>query len=276
MRRDLYYFIGIAILALLLFRTCNVESSLKKEIENKDKEIARIESNLLAERDSVETYRSKNGSLVAEISAFQITEKELKEKYAYLFKEWEREKNKPPRIIIEPRIEIREKIVDFAVFDKQNGKEGTIYFSSDTSYSDGNYRKISGSLPFRLNYFSKNDSSLLGFDTLKNYAKVYPGNIEINNTTGISLITGLRKNKQTGRPEIWAETKYPGVTFTSLKGADIISDEVSKKTARSFRKEFAIGVHFGYGANFSTDGLRYGFNMGVGLNYSPRWLQFGK
>jgi|694.fasta_scaffold146451_4 hypothetical protein len=273
MKKDLVYLIIFAVVSFFTFRSCNKEQALKDEIAKKEQDIKRIENNYLAEQDSVKIYKGKNGNLVASISGYEMTQKELEGKYAHLFGKYENEKNKPPKTIIETQIEWREKITDFSITNKQNGKTGKLEFSSDTTYSAGNSRKIQGSFPYTINYFSKRDSSYLEFDSINTYAKIKEGLISMDNSISMSLITGLRKDKKTGQVEIWAETKYPGVTFSKLQGADIVSDEISRKAAKSFRKEFGIGFHFGYGANFSNT-LNYGFNVGVGLNYTPRWLQF--
>jgi hypothetical protein len=273
MKKDLIYLFIFAVVLFFSFRSCNKEQALKDEIAKKEQDIKRIENNYLAEQDSVKTYKGKNGSLVASISGYQLTQKELEGKYAHLFSNYEKEKNKPPRTIIETQIEWKEKIVDFSVSNKQNGRNGELSFFSDTTFSAGNSRSIKGSIPYAINYFNKKDSSYIEYDSLYNYARIKTGSIVMDNLTSMSLITGLRKDKNTGKVEIWAETKYPGVTFSKLQGADVISDEISRKAAKSFRKEFGIGFHFGYGANFSNT-LNYGFNIGVGLNYTPRWLQF--
>ena len=55
-----------------------------------------------------------------------------------------------------------------------------------------------------------------------------------------------------------------------------MDDPISKKATAALRKEFGIGVHVGYGVVFQNNGYHNGLNISVGLNYTPKWLQFGK
>jgi hypothetical protein len=115
---------------------------------------------------------------------------------------------------------------------------------------------------------------------MNTYAKlnVYPA--KINFSQGMVVQTGLYKDKN-GKVMIYAKSNYPGLEFTNLVGADIMQDPVSRKVARSFRKEFGIGLHLGYGVAMVKSDVSNEFIMktgpviSVGLNWSPKFLQFG-
>lgn len=274
MKRDLIYFVIILVLAILFLRECNRKSKSDAEIAKGKVELERLQNNFDAQNDSIQTYRKKSGELVAIISGYQITEEELNSKYADLFSSYKKEKNKKPISIVDVQVVLTEKVVDFTVTDVQNGQTGEIKFKSDTVFSEGNSRVLNGVVPFHINYFAKKDSSLIKWDSIANYAKIYPDKMSLENQITMSLTTGLRKNKKDGKIEIWAETKYPGVTFSKLQGANIMSDPISKKVARSLRKQWGIGFNVGYGPTFVQNKIQMGAYFGIGLNYSPKILQF--
>jgi len=95
---------------------------------------------------------------------------------------------------------------------------------------------------------------------------------------GMDIMTSLLKDKN-GKLIVQVKTNYPGVKFTSITGADIMQT-TPKKTLRTFRKQFGLGLNIGYGAVLlpteSKFEVRYGPTISVGLNWSPKILQFGK
>lgn len=56
----------------------------------------------------------------------------------------------------------------------------------------------------------------------------------------------------------------------------MVDDPGTRKALRGARKPFGIGVGVGYGMSLATDGYQAGPIIGVGLYYSPKFLQFGK
>ena len=68
------------------------------------------------------------------------------------------------------------------------------------------------------------------------------------------------------------------MTFTKLQGADIMADPDSRKVTREFRKTWGIGFNFGYGAalDLKNNNFVMGPYLGVGLHYTPKFLQWGK
>ena len=50
----------------------------------------------------------------------------------------------------------------------------------------------------------------------------------------------------------------------------------TRQLMKSARKQFGLGLNLGYGLNMGANGINPGVYVGVGLHYSPRFLQFGK
>jgi len=75
----IFYFVIIGLLVVFGLKTCNNTHDLK--IENKI-----LAQNVLAARDSVHTFRTKNGDLQSEKAIFIKTEKELREENSDLYK----------------------------------------------------------------------------------------------------------------------------------------------------------------------------------------------
>lgn len=53
----------------------------------------------------------------------------------------------------------------------------------------------------------------------------------------------------------------------------------NRKVLRSFRKEWGIGFNLGLGmypvAENNQFKIKFGPIMSIGINYTPKWLQFG-
>lgn len=273
----LLIFAALLIFGLLFFRQCNTIKGLKEQIKTEQAETKRIKNNYDASQDTVRMYRTENGNLRGEISGYTLTLEELRGEYADLFKKYEYEKNKPPKTIIEYVVQIKEVIKEVPVYVSIDSLGNKAFTFSDTAiYEDDNSRILTGLIPFKINYYSLPDSTLLHPDSIKNCAKVFPGLGVFQLSQNISLTTGLSIDNKTKKPLIWVETKYPGVIFPTIKGAYIMDDPLSREAARKLRKEFGISAQFGYGLLLSKTGYNTGLYMGVGISYTPRWLQFGK
>ena len=92
----------------------------------------------------------------------------------------------------------------------------------------------------------------------------------------MNLNLGLFRDKKTKQISIMADTDYPGITFTRLDGALIMDDPESRKVLRQARKQWGIGFNFGYGLMYDVKNSKIvnGPYFGVGLNYTPKFLQW--
>lgn len=142
-------------------------------------------------------------------------------------------------------------------------------------FDDGVYTYYAGNI-----IPSSNIESMVDANDINIFGNLFVDKANINLKQGISLYTGLVKDTKTNKILIDVKSDYPGLTFDNIVGADIMSDPISRKVARDFRKEFGIGLNLGYGFFLVPDGNSYvikrGPEISLGLNWTPKFLQFGK
>lgn len=109
------------------------------------------------------------------------------------------------------------------------------------------------------------------------YPKLWTGTNSLMIKESATLMTSIYKDKITGKLKIQVKSDHPGITFTEIRGAEILSDD--KNVSRGVRKEFGIGVNIGLGGMLTPNNdswtIKFGPVISIGLNYTPRWLQFG-
>ena len=156
--------------------------------------------------------------------------------------------------------------------------DGSFSFNDSTKFADGNSRTISGIIPFTSAFYKKKDSTQVDLNKDGLYTKIKPGDVNFILEQKMKLKVGLFEDPKTKKVTIAATTSYPGVSFSQLDGADIMSDDISRKAARNLRKTWGIGVTLGYGAgvDLKTNQVFFGPQLGIGLHYTPKWLQWGK
>jgi hypothetical protein len=143
-------------------------------------------------------------------------------------------------------------------------------------FDDGVYTYYAGNI-----IPSSNIEPMVDANDINIFGNLFVDKANINLKQGISLYTGLVKDTKTNKILIDVKSDYPGLTFDNIVGADIMSDPISRKVARDFRKEFGIGLNLGYGFFLVPDGnssyvIKRGPEISLGLNWTPKFLQFGK
>lgn len=233
---------GFIILLILLLRQCEATNKAKGEV-------TRIENNFKAQQDTVRNYKDKWGNSSAEIRALTLTLDEAK-------KELEIEKNRPPVTVIKFKTKIEERIVNVPVIVKD-----TILgdFNSIATVTSSNiWGKSSRTISLGLPYYIKEDS-------------IRFGNSTIDLKQDIWLTASILRDKKSKEVFVNLSTDYPGTTFNEAKG--IMIDPKSPgllDIQYKSRKTVGIGLHLGYGIGTS------GFSpyVGVGINYTPKFLQW--
>jgi len=252
--------VAIVVLAFLLLRQCNVSQNAKREAE-------RNMNNLLAEQDSVREVTSKLGNVLAEKSAFQLKYNELSEEQEDLIKQLELAKNKKPGVVIETQVVYRDTTIIVPVENEIGDSSSTLKFAYNPTLPGNNRLMVSGKLPY-----TTSDTLINGLErTLIN-----PGVVNLTIEQKIDLVTGLYRDPKTDRLFVRASTTFPGISFNDINALDMVDDPGTRKALRGARKPFGIGVNVGYGMLLTTDGYQAGPIIGVGLHYSPKFLQFGK
>jgi hypothetical protein len=261
------YLLGIVILIMLLLKQCNSTADAKKEAEINF-------NNLLAERDSVRVLESKNRNMLVERAAFQLKYNELSEEQEELIDRLELSGKKKPSVVIQTEIVYIDTVIMVPVAATQEGDNNYLRFKHNPTLPGTNKLVISGQIPYTIKT-----------DTVWDYAdknkfrftsNVIPGIANLSIEQKIDLVTGLYTDPKTGRLFVRASTSFPGITFSEMQALDMTDDPATKKALKQARKPFGIGFSVGYGLAVGKNGYTIRPNIGLGLTYSPKWLQFGK
>ena len=241
------------VLIFLLFRQCGIAENAKKEAN-------RNFGNFLAEQDSVKHLESRLNSVVAERAAFQLKYKELSLEQEDLVERLELERKKKPGVIIRTEIVYRDTTILVASTNHNSGDSSYIEFEYNPDLPGTNRLLIGGTIPYR-------------FDT---DSTIFPGKVSLDISQRIDLVTGLYSNPSDGLLYIRASTDFPGIKFRELQALNMIDDPETRRALKSARKPFGVGISTGYGIGLNSGGYTVGPFIGIGLSYSPKWLQFGK
>lgn len=251
------------LVALIFIQGCRA-SNFKAEAEEAKEEVVRVENNYAAAQDTIRQYQLDEETWVAEKKGYEITIDELNSDYSDLKGKYEFEKNKPPKTITQIEYVIVEKVDSIPVYAEVSGDTLFLTFKDSADYGDGNFRNIvvTTQSPYEIH-----DSTLT----------VGEGVADFELEQGIKVRSYLIQDEDTKEVFIVAETDYPGVTFTGLDGA-IVKDPLNKKALRALRKQFSIGINFGYGIMYvpNNNAVYNGPTLSVGVQWSPKFLQFGQ
>jgi hypothetical protein len=261
------YLIGIAVLVMLLLKQCNATADAKKEAE-------RNFNNLLAERDSVRVLASKNGNMLVERAAFQLKYNELTEEQEELIDRLELSGKRKPSVVIQTEVVYKDTSIMVPVAATQEGDNTYLKFTHNPTLPGTNKLLIAGQLPYTVDTDTIWDAS--DKSKFKFVSTVIPGTAKLSMEQKIDLVTGLYTDPKTGRLFVRASTSFPGITFSEMQALDMVDDPATKKALKQARKPFGIGFSIGYGLTVGKDGYIAGPSVGLGLTYSPKWLQFGK
>ena len=277
--KNLIYFLIVLGLVLIILTQRSCSNNLKQKLDAQSEEIQRVKNNYEAEKDSIRHYKLNDSIFRAERLGFVITLKELSTDYKYLLSGFEDFKKNPPKTIINQPILIRETIKEVPVLAKV-GVDGVGEFSflSEIQYPDNNYRKLSGVIPFSSKFFNKKDSSEVDYKTLPYSFDLNPGSGNFNLEQKVNVKLGLFEDPKTKKVKIAINTSYPGITFTGVEAFDILDEDLIKKQQKDNKKTWGLGFNIGYGAlyNTSSNKVFVGPQIGIGLHYTPKILQWGK
>lgn len=233
---------SIVVLCILFLRQCQATDVAKGEA-------ARIENNWKASLDEIDNYINEKGNAEAEILALNLTIDELGTDLDF-------EKSKPPITIIETQTIIEEVIVEVPVIqiDTIIGNFSSAFSIKDSATWGNSSRDISIFVPYEAHD-----------------AQIAIGNATIELDQNIWLSASILRDNKTKEVFVNLETDYPGTTFNNAQG--ILIDQRSRgfmDLQYQNRKTLGIGLQIGVG---------YGINgispfIGIGLNYTPKFLQW--
>ena len=251
----------IVCLILLLFRQCGKTQDAKLEVQQTKEQVTRVKNNYEASKDSILTYKLDNETMRSEKQGYELSLEELKNEYKELLGKLELEKSKPPKVIIKTEYVIEEVITEVPVYVITDSTGNKIAFLDSISHNDNNYRILTGNIPFKI-------------DTTEKDPMIIPGKGKFSLEIGMGLNLALLKDKETKKINIIVDTDYPGVSFTKINGASILDNPKNKKTLRQLRKNWSLGFQVGYGINIKGTSINTSPYIGLGLNYSPKFLQW--
>ena len=257
----------IAVLLLLFLKQCN-------ETSHAETEAKREHNNYMAMSDSVRTIKNANGILVQEKSAFEIKVSELTRDQKKIIEQLNLKSNgkgNTPKTVIQIVTEYRDNIVGIPsrISKDPNGKD-YIDFKYAPEFPGKNKLSISGKTSYSLS-LSRDPK-----DSSKYISSINPGTTDLSIEQNIEISTGLYRDPKTKRLMTRVSTTYPNLTFNEINSFDITDNKETKQVLKSARKNFGVGFNFGLGMVGNSTGIGPGFYMGVGLHYSPKFLQFGK
>jgi hypothetical protein len=253
-RRDYIFVAAIIIILLLLLKQCNGISNLNSKLDIQNHNLDALSDSIRIEKDKVGDAMFVKKTLLADKASLEKLNKDLA---------LEVEKVKGQVLTLQKiSAETRTRIEYVPTYiTKYADGQYSLDWKFDTTYSEGNYRKLSA-------------SSFFEIDTLTH--RISPGQTRIGeDAIGFSFVTGLReKNKSL---EIFVTPKYPGMTITSMEGA-IIDPQKSDVLKSMFpSKKWSVGpyVGVGIGAGKGLGGNAFfGPVMSVGLSLQYSLIKF--
>jgi len=257
----------IAILIMLFLKQCGAT-------RNAEAEAKREHNNYLASIDSVRTIKKERDHAIYEKSAFQLRVDELTEEQKEIIEKLDLNTNgrgNTPRTVIQYVVQYKEvvKNIPSTVEKDPNGGE-SIAFTHNPELKGKNKFKISGKVPYTVEILK--DST----DSTKYFAEITPGGTTLDIEQNIDLVTGIYMDPKSKRIMTRVSTTFPGLTFSEINSFDITDSPETRSLMKAARKEFGLGINLGYGLGFGSKGINPGVYVGIGLHYSPKFLQFGK
>ena len=258
--RNTIIFTALVIFMLLFLRQCNQVSSLKQELDNTKKTAEIHYNNLMASNDSVRHYKTENGNLVAEKRSFVYDIKEFEDKYSSLSKEYSKQLDLNGNLsktnsLLKTQLSINSNInAESTVVVSDTG--ATFNFDKVDDFGNGNSRKFTGIVKFK--------------PENKTY-KIEESKFDISQN--INLYAALEEVN--GYKQVRIASTYPGLNVNSIENINLINNKLNEKTPK--RGRWMMGVGVGYGMSLTSGQvIQFGPNIGVGLFWSPAFLQFGK
>jgi hypothetical protein len=260
--------IGIIILLIFLsIRQCERANSAEWEY-------GRQSNNYLATKDSVRIIRKEKDLLLVEKSAMELKVAELTEEQKELIKKLslkDNGKNTTPSVITEIEIVYVDRFINIPTrVEKDKDGNESITFTHSPEMKGKNSLTISGKIPYKLDITKSKDQKDLVF------TKIVPSPAELDIKQNIEITTGIYRDPKTKRLMTRVSTEYPGISFNDVNSFTIIDNKDTRDALKSARKPYGIGVNFGLGLSANQKGIGPGIYLGIGLQYSPKFLQFGK
>lgn len=258
-------FIAIVIISLFLFKQCQTNAS-------KNEEIARLEQNAKAADATLKTYIAKNGNLVTEISGYVLDAKKDKARIQELL--GENFKAKGTIAALNAKIyEYEHKKVPTNVIQTTDST-GFITAKDSMVYDKNNYTKFDVSVPYTLSIDKKTVKTPAGGDSIGMKPVLSTGEAVINKETAMELYAHFTEVK--GQIKVFVETPNKSIKIGELQGGVLSGKDLPKSMRMEARKTWGFGYSVGVGMGYQpfNNMLMPVVYVGIGLNYTPKKIQF--
>ncbi len=199
----IFVLIALAVISFFIMRSNVIKWKNQAAVEKEEK--LRFQNNIEAANDTIKVFRDQNGNLTAEVQAYKVKVSELNDKYKNLFNLYLKEKNKQPIYIVEYRTQLDEKITNISTLVSDTA----ITFLDSVKYTNGNYRTISGKIPYKLTYHIKKDMvNKFAFQQALYYAYV----LEENGCQNPEVVA-FKDNKKISIKEALKEKDPKGIIY---------------------------------------------------------------
>lgn len=255
--RTMALLLVVAAMLILLLRQCGIEKDLKDQLDQSKKETEMAVWNTQAANDSVKTYRDKNGILTAEIKSLWLTQEQMEAYMKDLESKYGKLKGKLASLT-----GVSGSISGAASNIKtESTGDSIIKFYDDKDWGDGNYRNLSGVIPYKIVIDKRGD-------TISTHLN--PGKASIGYNYGLTIFTGIEMID--GKPNIFVKSKHPELSISKIEGAQIDPENLNLKK----KNKWGIGASLGVGAIYGNplQSPTLGFHLGVGLVFLPKKYQF--
>lgn len=245
-----FFLIGIILLMfVLLMNQCTSNRRLKDEIQ-------RQYNNELAMKDTLSQYTDELGRLNAEKHAYQLTQEELIDSIGKIDK-----KHSEYVSYLKTQLGVKDTVELYFYIDRPYrdvSKLDNGIIKVDTTDVFGNSsRRLFVSIPYDI-------------DTILN---LYKSSISLEQN--IFVEGWLERNTKTNETFVHLRSDYPGIKFND--GTGFVA-EPSSKYERSMRKTMGVGLFVGPSVGFGYTPEKWqpyvGLSVGVGLTFTPRFLQW--
>lgn len=236
------------IFIILFFYSCGRES---RALEVANKKLAVATQNIAALQDTIRLTKTKDNKPEFDKLAFLTDKVENLEKLNVDLARTVKNINGKVSSIIKSSVSVTRDSFPVVVKAEMVDSTITATFDHDTTYSPGNYRKLSGFTQYNLR--NGNTNAMVTKDKI-----------------GMTFTTGI-KNFKEGKPEIFVTSDYPGFKVDSLAGA-VLNPDLFKPKPR--QKLLTLGFNIGYTPvtysfikqKFDVDIGRIGFSIGGNIN----------
>ena len=258
--RTLVTFVAGALLCLLFLKQCNSIENLKQDVKLAQQDADRNLNNFKAAQDSVTVLRNDNGDQLAQIRSFEFDLSNLQNSQANLTKKYQKalalnKDLKKVNSLISAELEIKDSLDVTTNTEQLDTTTTKITFNSEKDFGNGNSRILNG------------------FSTVKyEFEKFNVLETKFELTQTLSLMAAIEQGED-GADRLKLSTSYPGLVIKDIENINLVNTRLNRRAEK--KSSWLVGFGVGYGINLNNNQvISTGPSIGVGLYWSPKFLQF--